>query len=276
MGIKHFKTAEFDAAVAAAPLAMVDFWADWCGPCKMLSPVIESLADQYEGKVLVGKVNVDEEPDLARRFGVMSIPTVVFLKNGQEFDRKVEQFARLPGIGGKSAQRLAFYVLGLPEAEAKEFADAILDAKKSVTCCPVCQNFTAGGLCPICASPKRDGSVICVVADPRDVAAIERAREYNGRYHVLHGVISPMNHVGPDDLAIKSLVERVASGEVKEVIMATNPDTEGEATAMYIARLLKPFDVRVTRLAYGIPVGGHLEFADDATLMRALEGRREI
>ena len=171
--------------------------------------------------------------------------------------------------------KLAF-LLGLPEAEAKEFADAILDAKKSVTCCPVCQNFTAGGLCPICASPKRDGSVICVVADPRDVAAIERAREYNGRYHVLHGVISPMNHVGPDDLAIKSLVERVASGEVKEVIMATNPDTEGEATAMYIARLLKPFDVRVTRLAYGIPVGGHLEFADDATLMRALEGRREI
>ena len=191
-------------------------------------------------------------------------------------EKLVEQFARLPGIGGKSAQRLAFYVLGLPEAEAKEFADAILDAKKSVTCCPVCQNFTAGGLCPICASPKRDGSVICVVADPRDVAAIERAREYNGRYHVLHGVISPMNHVGPDDLALKSLVERVASGEVKEVIMATNPDTEGEATAMYIARLLKPFDVRVTRLAYGIPVGGHLEFADDATLMRALEGRREI
>ena len=140
----------------------------------------------------------------------------------------------------------------------------------------MCQNFTAGGLCPICASPKRDGSTICVVADPRDVAAIERGREYGGTYHVLHGVISPMNHVGPDDLAIKSLVDRVAKGDVKEVIMATNPDTEGEATAMYIARLLKPFDVRVTRLAYGIPVGGHLEFADDATLMRALEGRREI
>ena len=171
--------------------------------------------------------------------------------------------------------RDTFYC-GLPEAEAKEFADAILDAKKSVTCCPVCQNFTAGGLCPICASPKRDGSVICVVADPRDVAAIERAREYNGRYHVLHGVISPMNHVGPDDLAIKSLVERVASGEVKEVIMATNPDTEGEATAMYLSRLLRPFSVKVTRLAYGIPVGSHLEYADDATLMRALEGRREI
>ena len=188
----------------------------------------------------------------------------------------VEQFARLPGIGGKSAQRLAFYVLGLPEEEVKAFADAIVDAKRNVTCCPICRNLTDGGLCPICSSPKRDESVICVVADPRDVAAIERSREYNGQYHVLHGVISPMNHVGPDDLAIKSLVERVAKGGVQEVIMATNPDTEGEATAMYIARLLKPFDVRVTRLAYGIPVGGHLEFADDATLMRALEGRRDI
>ena len=191
-------------------------------------------------------------------------------------EKLVEQFARLPGIGGKSAQRLAFFVLGLPEEEAQAFADAIVDAKRSVTCCPVCQNFTAGGLCPICASPKRDGSVICVVADPRDVAAVERSREYNGRYHVLHGVISPMNHVGPDDLAIRPLLERVSQGDVEEVIMATNPDTEGEATAMYIARLLKPFDVRVTRLAYGIPVGGHLEFADDATLMRALEGRREM
>ena len=188
----------------------------------------------------------------------------------------VEQFARLPGIGGKSAQRLAFHVLNLPMEEAEAFAHAIVDAKRSVTCCPVCQNFTAGGLCPICASPKRDGSVICVVADPRDVAALERSREFNGRYHVLHGVLSPMNHVGPDDLAIKPLLDRVAAGGVEEVIMATNPDTEGEATAMYLARLLKPFDVKVTRLAYGIPVGGHLEFADDATLSRALEGRREI
>ena len=188
----------------------------------------------------------------------------------------VEQFARLPGIGGKSAQRLAFYVLGLTEAEAQAFADAIVEAKRSVTCCPVCQNLTAGGLCPICASQKRDGSVVCVVADPRDVIAMERTREYRGRYHVLHGVISPMNHVGPDDLQIKSLIERVAAGGIREVIMATNPDTEGEATAMYLARLLKPFDVRVTRLAYGIPVGGHLEYADDATLLRALEGRQEL
>ena len=191
-------------------------------------------------------------------------------------EKLVEQFARLPGIGGKSAQRLAFHVLGLPEEEATEFAEAILSAKRNVTCCPVCQNFTAGGLCPICASPKRDTSTICVVADPRDVAAIERSREYNGHYHVLHGVISPMNHVGPDDLAIKSLVERVAKGDVAEVIMATNPDTEGEATAMYIARLLRPFEVRVTRLAYGIPVGGHLEFADNATLVRAIAGRSDI
>ena len=191
-------------------------------------------------------------------------------------EKLVEQFARLPGIGGKSAQRLAFFVLSLPEEEAKEFADAILDAKRTVTCCPVCQNLTDGGLCGICASPRRDASLICVVADPRDVIAMERTREYNGRYHVLHGVISPMNHIGPDDLAIRPLVERVSAGGIREVIMATNPDTEGETTALYLARLLKPFDVRVTRLAYGIPVGGHLEFADDATLLRALEGRQDI
>ena len=191
-------------------------------------------------------------------------------------EKLVEQFARLPGIGGKSAQRLAFHVLSLTDEEAKEFADAITDAKRTVTCCPVCRNLTDGGVCSICASNKRDSSVVCVVADPRDVVAIERAREFNGHYHVLHGVISPMNHVGPDDLEIKSLVERVSKGGIEEVIMATNPDTEGEATAMYVARLLRPFGVRVTRLAYGIPVGGHLEFADDATLMRALEGRRDI
>ena len=188
----------------------------------------------------------------------------------------VEQFARLPGVGSKSAQRLAFHVLSLSPEDAQQFADAIVTAKKTVTFCPVCRNLTDGGLCPICSSPKRDESVICVVADPRDVVAIERSREFGGRYHVLHGVISPMNHVGPDDLEIKSLLERVAKGGVSEVIMATNPDTEGEATAMYLARLLRPFEVKVTRLAYGIPVGGHLEFADDATLMRALEGCREL
>ena len=191
-------------------------------------------------------------------------------------EKLVEQFAHLPGIGGKSAQRLAFHVLSLPESEAQEFADAIIQAKHSVTLCPVCRNLTSGGLCAVCAAPKRDETMICVVADPRDVIAIERSREFTGHYHVLHGVLSPMNHVGPDDLEIKSLLDRVAKGNISEVIMATNPDTEGEATALYIARLLKPFGVKVTRLAYGIPVGGHLEFADDATLMRALEGRREL
>ena len=188
-----------------------------------------------------------------------------------------EQFARLPGVGTKSAQRLAFHVLSLSQEDAEKFAQAILDAKKSIHCCPVCQNLTQGdGPCSICASERRDPSVVCVVADPKDVVAMERSREYNGLYHVLHGVISPMNHVGPDDLHIKSLVERVSAGTIREVIMATNPDTEGEATAMYLSRLLKNFGVKVTRLAYGIPVGSHLEFADDATLMRALEGRREM
>ncbi|MBO5727595.1 MAG: recombination protein RecR [Oscillospiraceae bacterium] len=189
----------------------------------------------------------------------------------------VEQFARLPGVGTKSAQRLAFHVLSLSEEEAGRFAQAILSAKQAIHCCPVCQNLTEGdGPCPICVSPRRDAGVVCVVAEAKDVIAMERSREYNGLYHVLHGVISPMNHVGPDDLHVKSLVERVAGGTVHEVIMATNPDTEGEATAMYLSRLLKPFGVKVTRLAYGIPVGSHLEFADDATLMRALEGRREM
>ena len=192
-------------------------------------------------------------------------------------ERLVEQFNKLPGIGSKTAQRLAFFVLSLPEEDAAAFAQASLDAKSSIACCPICQNLTEGdGPCAICRSPKRDAATVCVVADPKDVIAMERSREYGGLYHVLHGVISPMNHVGPDDLHIKSLVERVGSGGVQEVIMATNPDTEGEATAMYLSRLLKPFSVKVTRLAYGIPVGSHLEFADDATLMRALEGRREM
>lgn len=192
-------------------------------------------------------------------------------------EKLTEQFAKFPGIGSKSAQRLAFHVLSMPQEQAEDFSNAILEAKRTVTCCPVCQNLTQGeGPCAICASPKRDHTVVCVVADPKDVVAFERAREYNGLYHVLHGVISPMNHVGPDDLKIKELLQRVSQGEVQEVIMATNPDTEGEATAMYLSRMLKAFGVKTTRLAYGIPVGGHLEYADDATLMRALEGRREM
>ena len=188
----------------------------------------------------------------------------------------VDKFASLPGIGRKSAQRLAFHVLSLPDAEAQSFADAIISAKKSVHCCKVCQNLTEGEICQICASDTRDKSTVCVVSEPRDVLSIERGREYNGTYHVLHGVLSPMSHVGPDDIRIKELLVRVAENDIQEVIMATNPDTEGEATAMYLSRLLKPFIVKVTRLAYGIPVGSNLEFADDATLNRAIEGRTEM
>lgn len=188
----------------------------------------------------------------------------------------IDKFAALPGIGKKSAQRLAFYVLSLPDDEAKSFADAITTAKSSVHCCKICQNLTEGEVCQICASDRRDKSTICVVSEPRDVLSIERGREYNGTYHVLHGVLSPMSHVGPEDIRIKELLARAAEPGVEEVIMATNPDTEGEATAMYISRLLKPFDIKVTRLAYGIPVGSNLEFADDATLNRAIEGRTEM
>ena len=188
----------------------------------------------------------------------------------------VDKFAALPGIGRKSAQRLAFYILGLSDAEAKSFADAITDAKSSVHCCKICQNLTEGEICSVCASSTRDSHTVCVVSEPRDVMSIERGREYNGTYHVLHGVLSPMNHVGPDDIRIKELLVRIADNDIEEVIMATNPDTEGEATAMYISRLLKPFNIRVTRLAYGIPVGSNLEFTDDATLNRAIEGRTEM
>ena len=187
-----------------------------------------------------------------------------------------DQFARLPGIGGKTAQRLAFHILELPLEDAQAFADAIIEAKKSVHTCPCCQNLTDQELCPICSDDSRDKSMICVVADPRDVIAMERSREYRGVYHVLHGVISPLNRVTQDDIKIKELMRRVASGEVREVIMATNPDTEGEATAMYISRLLRPMEIRVTRLAYGVPVGSQLEYADEVTLSRALEGRQEM
>ena len=187
-----------------------------------------------------------------------------------------DQFARLPGIGGKTAQRLAFHVLGLSEERAQEFADAIMEAKKTVHTCPVCQNLTDKELCPICDDDVRDHSVICVVAEPKDVIAMERSREFRGVYHVLHGVISPLNHVTQDDIKIKELLIRVGTEDVREVIMATNPDTEGEATAMYISRLLRPMEVKVTRLAYGVPVGSQLEYADEVTLSRALEGRQEI
>ena len=187
-----------------------------------------------------------------------------------------DQFARLPGIGGKTAQRLAFHVLSLPLEEAEQFAEAILKAKKEVHTCPCCQNLTDREICPICDDDMRDHGVICVVAEPKDVIAMERSREFRGDYHVLHGVISPLNHVTQDDIKIRELLMRVGSEDVREVIMATNPDTEGEATAMYISRLLRPMEVKVTRLAYGVPVGSQLEYADEVTLSRALEGRREI
>ena len=191
-------------------------------------------------------------------------------------ERLTEQFARLPGIGSKTAQRLAFYMLGLPQEQAEEFAEAILQARRTVHLCPICQNLTDQDVCPICADPERDQSLICVVAEPKDVIAMERAREYTGVYHVLHGVISPLSHVGPDDIRIRELLERVQSGTVREIIMATNPDTEGEATAMYLSRLLRGLGVKVTRLAYGIPVGSQLEYADEVTLLRALNGRQEM
>ena len=187
-----------------------------------------------------------------------------------------DQFARLPGIGGKTAQRLAFHVLSLPMEEAQSFADAIIAAKREVHTCPVCQNLTDREICPICNDDLRDRSTICVVAEPKDVIAMERSRDFGGVYHVLHGVISPLNHVTQDDIKIKELLMRVGAGNVREVIMATNPDTEGEATAMYISRLLRPMEIKVTRLAYGVPVGSQLEYADEVTLSRALEGRQEI
>lgn len=187
-----------------------------------------------------------------------------------------DQFARLPGIGGKTAQRLAFHVLSLPLEEAEEFASAILDAKKTVHTCPVCQNLTDREICSICADETRERDVICVVAEPKDVIAMERSREFRGVYHVLHGVISPLKHVTQDDIKIRELLQRVAQNPIREVIMATNPDTEGEATAMYISRLLRPMEVKVTRLAYGVPVGSQLEYADEVTLSRALEGRQLI
>ncbi len=188
--------------------------------------------------------------------------------------RLIEQFERMPGIGHKSAQRMAFYVLDMTDDDARQFAQAITDAHTKIHRCKICCNLTEGEICSICANEARDKSTICVVEDPRDVIAIERTHEYGGVYHVLHGVISPMNGVGPDELTIKELLARLDS--VKEVIMATNPTVEGEATAMYISRLMKPLGIRTTRLAYGVPVGADLEYADEVTLSRAMEGRRDI
>lgn len=187
-----------------------------------------------------------------------------------------EQLGRLEGVGKKSAMRMAFSILDMPEEEVAELAGSILDAKKKIHACPVCQNLTDREICPVCSDMSRDRSLVCVVSDARAVLAMEKVREYRGVYHVLHGLISPMDGITPDQLRIKELLERVGTGEIREVVVATNPTVEGEATALYLAKLLKPFEIRVTRLAYGVPVGADLEYADEVTLFRALEGRKDV
>ena len=194
----------------------------------------------------------------------------------ESLSRLAEKFATLEGVGKKTAFRMAFSVLDMEPEEAREFAAAIVDAREKIHLCPICQNLTDRELCPICADPNRDKSLICVVTDARAVLSMEKVREYRGVYHVLHGLISPMNGVTPDQLKIKELLTRVGEGDVSEVIVATNPTVEGEATAMYLSKLLRPLGIPVTRLAYGVPVGGDLEYADEITLFRALEGRREV
>ncbi len=196
--------------------------------------------------------------------------------NIASLSRLIEQFERLPGIGHKTASRLAYYILSLSDEEAARFSDAIDDAHKKIHYCKQCGNYTDKELCPICSDPNRDRSIVCVVEGPRDVIALEKTESFNVLYHVLHGVISPMNGITPDMIRIKELLARLSEGNIKEVIMATNATVEGEATSMYISKLIKPFGVKVTRLAYGIPVGGDLEYADEVTLSLSIEGRREI
>ena len=188
----------------------------------------------------------------------------------------IEEFNKLPGIGNKTAQRLAFYVMNLPEEKSAKLANAIINAKKNIRYCSVCQNLSESEVCNICSNTSRDHSIICVMESPRDIMQMERTNEYKGVYHVLHGAISPMDNITPDDIKIKELIARVAEGGIKEVIMATNPNLEGEATSMYISKLLKPFGVKVTKIAHGVPVGGELEFADEVTLGKALNWRVEI
>ena len=188
----------------------------------------------------------------------------------------VNQLSKLPGVGRKTAQRLAYHIIDLPEDQVRELAVAIFNGKKQIHFCPICGNYTDTDPCPICADSSRRKDIVCVVRDPRDVNALERMREYDGLYHVLHGVISPMDGVGPDDIRIRELMSRLASGEIKEVVLATNPDVEGEATAAYISRLIKPMGVKVTRIAHGVPIGGELEYTDEVTLLRAFQGRTEI
>ena len=188
----------------------------------------------------------------------------------------VNQLSRLPGVGRKTAQRLAYHIIALPEDQVRELAAAIYNGKKQIHFCPICGNYTDTDSCAICQDSSRRHDIVCVVRDPRDVNAMERMREYNGLYHVLHGVISPMDGVGPDDIRIRELMSRLAGGEIQEVVLATNPDVEGEATAAYISRLIKPMGVKVTRIAHGVPIGGELEYTDEVTLLRAFEGRTEL
>jgi recombination protein RecR len=188
----------------------------------------------------------------------------------------IDAFSRLPGIGPKTAARLAFYVLRMKEDEVIDFAKALVNVKRNLTYCSVCCNITDTDPCRICSDKSRDMSVICVVQEPKDLVAMERTREYNGHYHVLNGAISPMDGIGPDDIRIAELLRRLSDERVQEMILATNPNIEGEATAMYLSRLVKPFGIKVTRIAHGLPVGGDLEYADEVTLSRALEGRREL
>ena len=190
--------------------------------------------------------------------------------------RLVNQLSKLPGVGRKTAQRLAYHIIALPEDQVRELAVAIFNGKKQIHFCPICGNYTDTDPCAICADSSRRKDIVCVVRDPRDVNALERMREYDGLYHVLHGVISPMDGVGPDDIRIRELMSRLASGEIKEVVLATNPDVEGEATAAYISRLIKPMGVKVTRIAHGVPIGGELEYTDEVTLLRAFQGRTEL
>ena len=194
----------------------------------------------------------------------------------EPIDRLINEFSKLPGIGRKTAQRLAFHVINMDIKDVTGLSKALVDVKNEIKYCSVCCNISDTEVCPICANSHRDPSTICVVEDPRDVAAMERTKDYSGRYHVLNGVISPMDGIGPDMLNIKELISRLGDGSVKEIIMATNPTIEGEATAMYISRLVKPMGIKVTRIAHGLPVGGDLEYADDVTISKALEGRREI
>ena len=190
--------------------------------------------------------------------------------------RLINEMSKLPGIGSKTAQRLAFYILSLDDKEANQLAEAITTAKKEMKYCSVCGNLTDEDPCAICSDPSRDPNQICVVESPKDVMAMERIKEYNGLYHVLHGVISPMEGIGPEDINLMPLLKRLQANDVKELIIATNPNIEGEATAMYLARLIKPSGIKVSRIAHGIPVGGDLEYADEVTLLKAMEGRREL